>query len=62
MCPLEMESPAMQGGAFAGVFSCAAERSRTIAIAPAEQPLPGLIALHLGRAFCAMWDRKEGDE
>jgi hypothetical protein len=55
MRPLEMESPAGQGGAFAGVFSSQAERSLTTATAPAGQRLPRLIARHLGGAFLAEW-------
>ncbi len=53
MRPLEMESPAVQGRAFGGVFSSAAERSLTIATTPAEQRLPALIARHIGRDYFA---------
>jgi hypothetical protein len=53
--PLEMESPAVQGRAFGGVFSSAAERSLTTATGPAGQRLPALIARHLGGAFLAEW-------
>jgi hypothetical protein len=48
-----MESPAVQGRAFGGVFSSAAERSLTIATTPAEQRLPALIARHIGRDYFA---------
>ena len=55
MRPLELESPAVQGGAFAGVFSSAAERSLITGTAPAGQRFPQLIALHIGGAFLAEW-------
>lgn len=55
MRPPEMESPAVQGGAFAWVFSCAAERPSNNPARPAEQCLPRLIERHLGREFLSAW-------
>lgn len=55
MRPPEMENPAVQGGAFIGVFSIAAEHSSLNANAPAGQRLPPLISRHLGRDFLALW-------
>lgn len=55
MHPPEMESPAVQGGAFVGVFSITAEHPSHTANAPAGQRLPSLISRHLGRDFLALW-------
>lgn len=53
MCPLEMESPAVQGGAFAWVFSYPPEHPLPTLTDPAVQCLPELIERHLGRDFLA---------
>lgn len=49
----EMESPAGQGGAFAGLSKRALGHSPDTATAPAGQRLPTLIARHIGRAYLA---------
>lgn len=51
-----MESLAVQGEAFAGVFSITAEQPSPSAATPAGQPLPQLISLHLGRDFLTLWE------
>ncbi len=49
----EMESPALPGGAFAWVFSCAPEHLPLTPTDPTDQCLPELIERHLGREFLA---------
>ena len=55
MRPPEMESPAVEGGAFAGMFSIAAEHFSNTATGPAGQRLPAMLALHLGDGWLAGW-------